>query len=351
MKDRTEGAPARPGRSRPWVLLACALLLAWPARDAAAGEKLERRARLPKGFVEVDGVAAVVGRQVITISALVRSQGRQSASQSMVPTDAERPRSDMAMLRQTLDSMIENELVATAARDMGLTVSDEEVDAHLKEMQEKNVWDMEELRSAVKRLGFMNLSDYRDHVRTEKLRVNMLRAKLGSRLRITEQEVQRIVDAEFQGGTVEDEIRSRHILIKVPANASPPEVNALRSKAWKIYDLVIAGEKTFAQLAEEHSDDMGTEEGGDLGYMRRWMLDPSFGTRLWSLKKGEVSKVIQTPFGFHIIQMIDRRRVPVKDKRILEQMVRASLTEQQFVRLYNAWMAELKATTHIEVRL
>ncbi len=351
------GIRARRGRhlSGPAGLLALALALALPSTGGAAakaGTKTKpRQARLPRGYSEIDGIAAVINKQIITLSELARSQGRHSASQSMVPTDAERPRSIRAMMRQTLESLIENTLVVRAANEMNLTVSDREIDEVLAQMRQKNLWDMPELRAAVRKLGYAHLAEYRDHVRTEKLRVKMLRVKLGSRLRVTEQEVKRILEAEYKSGAREDEVRSRHILLKVPANASPFEVNQLRRKAWSVYDLVMAQPAKFADLAEEHSDDLGTEEGGDLGYMRRWMLDPSFGGKLWSLRKGQVSKVIQTPFGFHIIKMIDRRWVPAKDKRILEQMIRARLTERQFVRLYRAWIAELKASSHIEIRI
>ena len=309
------------------------------------------RASLPKGYLEIDGIAAIVGKEIITISDLVRAQGQQTASQSMVPTSGQRPRSELAMLRQTLKTLVENKLVEKSALTMGLKISDAEVDKTLNELRERNLWDIDELRSAVKQLGFSSLSLYRDHIRTEKLRVKMLRVKLGSRLRVTEAEVTRILDVKYKGGTQEEEVRSRHILVKVPADASPLVVNKLRKKAWKIYDLVLAGKEDFASLAEKHSDDLGTEHGGDLGYMRRWMLDPSFATNLWSLRPGQVSKIIQTPFGFHIINMVAKRIAPVKNVKILEQMIRSQLTERQFLRLYGAWMTELKATTHIETRL
>lgn len=348
MKGITPATASKSGICGLTLLATMAVAAVGPAGAAQPGA---RRAILPAQYVEIDGIAAVIGKKIVTLSELIRAQGRHAASQSMVPTDAERPRSDVAMLRQTLDSLVENALVVRAAQEMSLTISDAEIDAVLADMRQKNLWDIEELRSAIGKLGFAHLAEYRDHVRTEKLRVKMLRVKLGSRLRVTEQEVKRILEAEFKGGKMEDEVRSRHILIKVPPSASPFEVNQLRRKAWAIHDKVKAADQTFAELAEVHSDDLGTEEGGDLGFMRRWMLDPSFANKLWSLRKGEVSKVIQTPFGFHIIEMLDRRWVPAKDAQILEQMIRARLTEQQFVRLYGAWMAELKASTHIEIRI
>jgi peptidyl-prolyl cis-trans isomerase SurA len=352
---RTRLSPGRelPSLVRQFVVLLATFSMFAPLTNelyAAPGDST-RHASLPKSYLEIDGIAGVVGKEIITVSELVRAQGKQTASQSMVPTSGQRPRSEVAMLRQTLKTLIENKLVEKSARMMGLKISDAEVDKTLSDLRERNLWDIDELRTAVKQLGFSSLAQYRDHIRTEKLRIKMLRVKLGSRLRVTEKEVSRILDVKYKGGTQEEEVRSRHILVKLPADASPLVVNGLRKKAWNIYDMVAAGKEDFSSLAEKHSDDLGTEQGGDLGYMRRWMLDPTFASNLWNLQPGQISKVIQTPFGFHIIKMVAKRMVPVKNAKVLEQMVRSRLTERQFLRLYQAWMSEMKATTHIEIRL
>lgn len=311
-----------------------------------------RRAALPGGYTEVDGIVAVVGKHIITRTALMRALAQHGRSQQMVPTAAERPRSEAAMLRQVLDVLVENELVLAAARELGLTVSDDEIDKEIEALRKKNLWDLSELRENVGKLGFADIREYREHIRTEKLRVKMLRTKLGSKLRVTEDEVKRVVDVDYKGGTQAEQARGRHILIKVPPNATPMQVNALRTKAWAVWDLVKKADKSFAELAEEHSDDVGTAFGGDLGFMNRWLLDPTFARTLWELPNaGAVSPVIQTPFGFHIVQLVAKRMAPVQDTRLLEQVVRARLTERQFVKLYKTWIAELRSTRHVEIRL
>ncbi len=320
--------------------------------SAAIAAEPARKATLPKGYQQVDGIAAVVGRKIITVSQLVRAQAQNSASQKLVPTrSAVRPRNRREMLRQVLDTLIDNLLVTKAATSLGLTVPDTEIDAHLQKLRDRNLWDMDELRQNVRKMGFADIRAYRENVRAEKLRVNMIRTKLGARLRIAEAEIKRVLDLEYKGGTQEEELHSRHILIKVAQDASPVVLNRLRDKAWMVHDLVIAKKKTFVDAAEAFSDDEGTEYGGDLGWMRRWMLDQTFAAALWKLKKGGISKVVQTPFGFHIIQLVERRTVQAKSKKILEQMVRAQLMETQFVKLYEQWIAELRASEHVEIRI
>lgn len=327
-------------------ILAGLSLLAIPAL-AVEG----RRAALPKGLAEVEGIAAVVGDQIITLSELRRAQGSQQVAQSVVPTDAERPRSESALRLQTLQSLIDNALVLRAAKDLGLTAEEKDIDQQINATMKKNAWSSSDLADAVRRIGFPSVAAYRAHVRQELLRMQMLRYKLGSKLRVTDDEVKKVIDQEHGGGQYEDELHARHILIVVPADASPPDVARLRDKAWKCHDEIAQKNRPFEDVAAECSDDTGTGPGGDLGWQRRWTLDPTFASKLWSLKKGEMSQVIQTPFGFHVIQMLDRRRAEVKDKDVLEQFVRSRLTEEQFVRLYRAWIEELRASTHIEVRI
>jgi peptidyl-prolyl cis-trans isomerase SurA len=319
------------------------------APAAAAGSPV-RRAALPAGYVDVEGVAAVVGDQIITLGELRRAQGSQQASQALVPTDADRPRSEAALRMQTLQSLVDNALVLHAAKELGLTAEEKEIDKQVEATRKKNGWTEDEMDDAVKRIGFASVAAYRLNVRQELLRMQMLRYKLGSKLRVTDDEVKKVIDQEHGGGAFEDEIHARHVLVTVPSDAGPPDVARLRDKAWKCYDEIAKG-KTFEEVAADCSDDTGTGPGGDLGWQRRWTLDPTFANKLWSLKKGEMSQVIQTPFGFHIIQQLERRRAEVKDKEVLEQFIRARLSEEQFVRLYRAWIEELRAGTHIEVRV
>ncbi|MSP90937.1 MAG: hypothetical protein EXR79_03900 [Myxococcales bacterium] len=320
------------------------------AGAAREGFAQTRRATLPAGFVEVEAIVAVVGDKVITASELRRAEGSHQTSQQVVPADAERPRSPAALRVQTLQSLIDNVLVGKAAKDLGLAVDDKEVDAQIEQTRKRTNWTDEELDENVKKLGFSDLVGYRAHVRAELLRMQMLKVKLGSRLRITDEEVKRVIELEHGGGTHEDEVMAQHILIGVAPDASPLEVARRRERAWQVHDAIKQGAKSFEDLADEHSDDRGAEHGA-LGWQKRWTLDPTFANKLWSMKRGEVSGVVQTPFGFHIIKMLDRRRTDVKDKDLLEQVVRGRLSEEQLVRLYRAWIEELRATTHINLRL
>ena len=309
-----------------------------------------RRATLPQGYHEVDGVVATVGDTAILQSELRRAMGQTRGGNDPVPS-AE-PRSADALRKQTLDTLIDNALVAKAAKDLGLVVSDGEVDGQIDQTRKRMHKSADEFEDIVRNMGFPTTAAYRQHVRAEMVRVQMLRAKIAGKLRVTDDEVNRIIDQEYGGGQFEDEVHSRHMLIGVPDDANPQRVTELRDRAWHCYDDVAVHKKAWDEVADECNDDSATSEGhGDLGWQKRWTLDPTFGNKLWSLQPGEISTVVQTPYGFHIIQFIERRRVPVKDKQVLTDYVRARLQEEQFTKLYKSWLEEMRGSAHIDLRL
>ena len=112
-------------------------------------------------------------------------------------------------------------------------------------------------------------------------------------------------DRQLEFG-VPDERRVRHILIEVPGDASEEKVAQARERARSLYEQLQSG-SSFAELAREHSDDIGSaNDGGDLGYMNRDnMMDPEFTEAAFALAEGEVSEPVKTAFGFHLIKVED----------------------------------------------
>jgi parvulin-like peptidyl-prolyl isomerase len=102
------------------------------------------------------------------------------------------------------------------------------------------------------------------------------------------------------------EIRARHILITADRNDPVKNAQALQ-KVKKLHERILAGED-IAALAKEHSGDVMTAPlGGDLGFLDVWDLDEQFREAVSLLEEGEVSDVVETAFGYHIIQLIERR--------------------------------------------
>ncbi len=126
-----------------------------------------------------------------------------------------------------------------------------------------------------------------------------------------------------------EERRARHILIDLAEDASDADIEAARSKAADLLARIKAGE-SFEALAKENSDDAGSAiDGGDLGYFGRGDMVAAFDETVFSMKIGEVSEPVKTPFGFHIIKLEDVREGSTKSFEEVRAELERSYREQQ----------------------
>ncbi|HYH83059.1 MAG TPA: peptidylprolyl isomerase [Longimicrobium sp.] len=103
------------------------------------------------------------------------------------------------------------------------------------------------------------------------------------------------------------EIRARHILLKPPADATPPQRDSVKRLAESIRQQA-AGGADFAELARRYSQDTSKDQGGDLGYFPRGQMVPQFEAAAFGLQTGQISPVVETAFGWHVIKVEDRRQ-------------------------------------------
>jgi len=133
--------------------------------------------------------------------------------------------------------------------------------------------------------------------------------------------------------TAPDEIRARHILIKLPPDADEKARAAARAKADDVLAKVKKG-ADFAKLAQQLSEDAGTaSKGGDLGLFPRGKMVPAFDAAAFALEPGTVSEVVESPFGFHIIKVEEKVPAGAKPLDVVRQEIVDTLTEEQGLEL------------------
>lgn len=148
-----------------------------------------------------------------------------------------------------------------------------------------------------------------------------------------------------------ERLRASHILIRVPGEAPPPEREALRKRTQGLQDRIAGGED-FATLARQFSGDVGSApKGGELDVFHRGQMVPAFEAAVYALKPGEVSGVVETPFGFHLIKLHERipgLKVPFEAAR--ERLVQAIVEERRNKRIEQL-VGQLWAHARIETHL
>ena len=118
------------------------------------------------------------------------------------------------------------------------------------------------------------------------------------------------------------QVRARHILLKVPGDAAPAAREAARRRAEGI-QAQAAGGADFAALARQHSEDTSKDQGGDLGFFGRGQMVPTFEEAAFALQPGQVSKVVESPFGYHVIKVEEKKSqpLPVEQRPQFRQML------------------------------
>ncbi len=160
---------------------------------------------------------------------------------------------------------------------------------------------------------------------------------------ITDEELQALYEAELPGGRV----RARHILLQFPQGATEAQVDSVRALADSLRQRAVAGED-FAELAEEYSQDTGTaSKGGDLGTFGRGEMVPAFEAAAFALEPGQISDVVETSYGLHIIKLEEKVIPPMADNR---DQFRAQMQNRRVAEAESTYVANLVDSADVKVQ-
>jgi len=141
--------------------------------------------------------------------------------------------------------------------------------------------------------------------------------------------------------------RARHILVRVGGEVG--EVQA-RQRIDQVRDLISAGRLDFAGAAKTYSEDATAARGGDLGWVLPGDTVPDFERALDALQPGQLSQPVRTPFGYHLVEVVERRVAVAPPDRV-RALARQSLREQRIDEAWQDWLRQLRDRTYVEIRL
>lgn len=253
----------------------------------------------------VDGIAAVVNDEVITLSELDR-QMEQTLSQLRQRMGPDRIPPRDTLRRQLLDRMITDRIQIQRAKERGIEVSQQEVDQAVARVARNNNLSVPQFRQAVQRRG-MDYGDYRQQLREQILRNRLVNQTVRSQVHVTDQEVESYLARQGQGDN-RHEYKLQQILVSVPENATPEKTEERRQQARQLLEQLEGGEE-FARVAAAESDGQNALDGGELGWLKPGELPASVLAAVEALEPGEHTDVVRTPSGFHIYRVQERRPV------------------------------------------
>ncbi len=251
----------------------------------------------------IDSVVAVVNDDVITRSELddrLRMVVRQLQKQG-TPLPAPE-----VLERQILERMITDMLQAQFAKENGVRVDDTQLDLAIMRIgQQNNFPSLAEFRARLEADG-VDFRKFREEIRSEIISTRLREREVESKLVISDSEVDSYLANKTKMSGPEEELRLAHILVVIPEQASAEKIQAARDKAEQALGQLNGG-ADFAQVAAGYSDAKDALKGGDLGWRPSDRLPPLFAGELQKLQPGQVTAVLRSPNGFHILKLIERR--------------------------------------------
>ncbi|MBV6476959.1 MAG: Chaperone SurA [Rhodocyclaceae bacterium] len=265
--------------------------------------------------IEADRIIAVVNNEVVTAHELrarvatVERQLRQQGTQ-MPPRDV--------LEKHVLERLIVDRAQLQFAKETGLQIDDAQLDQTLARIAEGNRMGLAQFRASLERDGIA-WSKFREDIRDEMVIGRLREREVDSKIVVTEGEIDNFL--QTAGAMGSEEFNLAHILLRVPEQAKPEQLARLQARAEEIIAQLRRG-ADFGQLAASHSDAPDGLSGGLMGWRSVERLPTLFAEAVAKLKPGEISDVLRSPAGYHILKLLDRRGGAIKAQPVEQTRAR-----------------------------
>ncbi len=295
-------------RSLSWIVVLAAAFWAGaglaqrPAPGAAPAPAPARGGISLDRAVPIDRVIAIVNDEALTqydVNERKRAVLEQMKAQKVTP-----PATDV-LEKQLLERLITERALLQYAKETGVRVDDTQVERTIARIAQDSKLSVDDFRRAVEREG-IPFSKYREDMRDEMIVQRLREREVEGRVNVSDAEVDYLLatmDAQ-SGGDVE--YRLAHVLVVVPEQASPEQIEAKLRRTEEALKLIRAG-TDFAQVAAGFSDAADALQGGSLGWRAPARLPTVFADPVRGMNPGEVSGVLRSASGFHIVKLLEKR--------------------------------------------
>ena len=257
---------------------------------------------LAHAYVPLDRIVAIVNEDVIMQSELgkkvrsIRGQLQQQGTQLPPASILE---------RQVLDKMIENRIQLQIALRTGVKVDDQSLNQTINNIAAENKVSLTQFREILEKDEY-NYEQFRENIRNEIILSQLRKRQVENRIIVTEKEIDIFIANEDFQGTSQTEIKISHILLALPSAATPNEISQVLQVATQVREDLLSGAE-FTDTAKSVSNGANAKNGGDLGWRKLEDVPSLFVDHISDMKKNDISELIQSSSGFHIIMISDVR--------------------------------------------
>jgi peptidyl-prolyl cis-trans isomerase SurA len=272
------------------------------AQKSAAPRLDQDLSRADPKVVPLDRIVAIVNDEVITqndlserLGVVVRNLQKQGTA--LPPRDT--------LTKQLLERMINDMVLVQLAKETGIKVDDAQLDKTVQRIADENKLKVAEFRQLLEKDG-VKWDRFRDEIRAEIMAGRLREREVESNIVVTESEVENQLALETRETSTDQEFRLAHILVLVPEQATPEQIEAKRKRALQALAELRKG-ADFAQISATFSDAPDALQGGNLGWRSSGRMPAIFLDAVKALGPGEVSDILRSANGFHIVKLLDKR--------------------------------------------
>lgn len=252
------------------------------------------------------------------------------------------------MNQLALQQLVSAELLYQAGQKLEIKDLDKQVEA--KYTQGRSRFAKEE--DFAKALKELDLDDkaVRDYTRRDLIISNFIEQSIMPKVKVSEADSKKFYDDNPDKFTRPESVKASHILIGVDQKATADEKKSAREKADKLLK-ELKGGADFAALAKANSTCPSSQQGGDLGFFGKGQMVPQFEQAAYALKPGEISDVVETQFGYHIIKLTEKKAADKVDFKEAQPRIEEYLKNQKISAAVNDFLTEAKKSAKIEILL
>jgi len=294
-------------------------------------------------------IVAVVNGEVITLSELNSAYEpyKKRIEETYKGPDKEKIIAENRRL--LLDKLIDNIIIDQEAKKSQIIIKDEEVTETINDFLARRKMKMEDLINELAKEN-STLEAHRKEVKEHLLRMRFFRREITFKVAVSEEEIGAYYLKNRETYEGKEALRMKQILILFPKGADEKTKAKLREEMDAIHKRLLNGEP-FDFVAAQFSLGHAGVSAGDLGFVEKGSMLPAVENVAFGLKKDEISKVIESPVGLHIIQAIDRRGAGIKPIESVREEIKAKIEQEKIDKKYEEWIKELRKKSLIEIKL
>jgi peptidyl-prolyl cis-trans isomerase C len=302
-------------------------------------EKPAATSQSPSTIVATVNGTAITKAEMDRAMKFMLAQNRVSATLS----DEERKKAETAVL----DQLISAELLYQAGKKLEIKDIDKLVDTQMS--QNKAKFPSPEAYDKALKTSGLTEKDLKEFSRKEIYINNLIEKQIASKVSVSDAEAKKFYDENKDKFKHEEMVRASHILVVVDPKASPEDKKKAREKAEALLKRVKGGED-FAAVAKKESGCPSAAQGGNLGYFSKGQMVPAFEDVAFSLKPGEISGVVETQFGFHIIKVDEKKPAGTETFDEVKQRIISFLKVQKVQTGITEYIDKLRKEGKVEIK-